>query len=210
MTLFSTRVCAVTSVCFYVLHSVMNLFLVSLFWAYMADHFTLEDSKRIFSPLALGGSLGAILGSLISSLLVQRTGPYLLLPLAAILLELAGLDFCVFLIGHGPPYTPKARSHFFSAALPLRASNQFFHSRYLAGIGVFYRTSRCFYDLFVFHRFSHGCSHSGLNRGKGRLVCKHQFDDATGHSGGCSSLHPARLFAYLASEKPWLCFQSPH
>ncbi len=55
------------SVCrsvYYVYHSVFNLFLVSLFWAFMADLFNVTESKRLFPAVAIGGTLGAIAGSI--------------------------------------------------------------------------------------------------------------------------------------------------
>src|SRR5690606_22703492 len=47
---------------FYVWFSVFNLFSTMVFWALMADRFTLEQSKRIFGVIAVGGTLGAIAG----------------------------------------------------------------------------------------------------------------------------------------------------
>ncbi len=50
---------------FYVWLSVFNLFAISIFWAVMADAFTLEQGKRLFGFIAIGGTLGAIFGSAI-------------------------------------------------------------------------------------------------------------------------------------------------
>jgi ATP:ADP antiporter, AAA family len=75
--------------CYYVFHSVFNLFVVSVFWAFMADYFNLAESKRLFPAITLGGSLGAILGSLISWQLAEFVGVSVLFLLAAALLELA-------------------------------------------------------------------------------------------------------------------------
>jgi AAA family ATP:ADP antiporter len=74
---------------YYVFHSVFNLFVVSVFWAFMADYFDLAESKRLFPAITLGGSLGAILGSLISWQLAEFVGVSALFLLAAGLLELA-------------------------------------------------------------------------------------------------------------------------
>jgi ATP:ADP antiporter, AAA family len=74
---------------YYVLHSVFNLFVISLFWAFMADHFSLAESKRLFPAITLGGSLGAIVGSLIAWQLVRHIGVNALFLLAALLLETA-------------------------------------------------------------------------------------------------------------------------
>jgi AAA family ATP:ADP antiporter len=45
---------------FYVWFSVFNLFSTMVFWALMADRFSLEESKRLFPMVAVGGTLGAI------------------------------------------------------------------------------------------------------------------------------------------------------
>jgi AAA family ATP:ADP antiporter len=54
---------------FYVWLSVFNLFVVSLFWSFMADLFDSAQSRRLFPVIALGGTLGAIAGPLIAGLL---------------------------------------------------------------------------------------------------------------------------------------------
>jgi len=74
---------------YYVFHSVFNLFIASLFWAFMADLFRVSESKRLFPPIAIGGSLGAIFGSLISSRLAESVEVAWLFLLAAVFLELA-------------------------------------------------------------------------------------------------------------------------
>lgn len=72
---------------FYVWFSVFNLFATMLFWALMADRFTLEQSKRLFGAIAVGGTLGAIFGPWLASLLARPLGtPALLLVAAAFLL----------------------------------------------------------------------------------------------------------------------------
>jgi len=65
---------------FYVWFSVFNLFATMLFWALMADRFSLEQSKRLFGVIAVGGTLGAIFGAWLASLLAKPLGtPTLLL-----------------------------------------------------------------------------------------------------------------------------------
>lgn len=49
--------------CFYVWLSVFNLFVISIFWAFMADVFRPSQSKRLFGFIGVGGTIGAILGS---------------------------------------------------------------------------------------------------------------------------------------------------
>lgn len=57
---------------FYVWMSVFNLFITMVFWALMADRFSLEQSKRLFGAIAVGGTSGAIVGSWLAATL---TGP---------------------------------------------------------------------------------------------------------------------------------------
>ncbi len=48
---------------FYVWLSVVNLFLTSVFWSFMADVWRFDQSKRVFPVIAVGGTLGAVVGS---------------------------------------------------------------------------------------------------------------------------------------------------
>lgn len=73
---------------FFVWLSVFNLFVVSVFWSFMADLFDDRQATRLFGAIAAGGSAGAILGPGITAVLVQRIGPADLLPLAALVLAL--------------------------------------------------------------------------------------------------------------------------
>ena len=77
----------VSGAIYYVSYSVINLFVVSLFWAYMADLFSVSESRRLFPAIAIGGTLGAIAGSLVSEQWAQH--PNRLFLLAVALLELA-------------------------------------------------------------------------------------------------------------------------
>ena len=72
---------------FYVWFSVFNLFATMLFWALMTDRFSLEQSKRLFGAIAVGGTLGAIFGPWLASLLARPLGtPALLLVAVGFLL----------------------------------------------------------------------------------------------------------------------------
>ena len=71
---------------FYVWFSVFNLFATMVFWALMADRFTLEQGKRFFGLIAVGGTLGAIVGPWLASQLAAPLGtPALLLVSAGFL-----------------------------------------------------------------------------------------------------------------------------
>ena len=68
---------------FYVWLSVINLFLTSVFWAFMADVWSTNAAKRLFPPIAVGGTLGAIAGSSVPWWLGQHLGDSGLMLLAA-------------------------------------------------------------------------------------------------------------------------------
>ncbi len=78
---------------FFVWVSVFNLFIVTLFWAFMTDLFDSEQAKRLFAFIAVGGQLGAIAGPLFTASLVHRLGTANLLLVAAAGLEIA--PWCV-------------------------------------------------------------------------------------------------------------------
>jgi ATP:ADP antiporter, AAA family len=79
---------------FFVWISVFNLFVVSVFWSFMADLFSSEQGKRLFGFIAAGGSAGALLGPTITIALAAPLGPVNLLIVAALLLEAAVL--CIY------------------------------------------------------------------------------------------------------------------
>jgi AAA family ATP:ADP antiporter len=64
---------------FYVWVAVHQLFALSLFWSVMADVFREHQAKCIFGAIAAAGTLGAIVGPLLTDLLVEPLGPTLLL-----------------------------------------------------------------------------------------------------------------------------------
>jgi AAA family ATP:ADP antiporter len=75
--------------CFFVWVSVFNLFATAVFWGFMTDVFTTEQGKRLFGFIAVGGSLGGILGPLITTVLVHRVRTGVLLLISAGMLEIA-------------------------------------------------------------------------------------------------------------------------
>lgn len=79
---------------FFIWLSVFNLFVVTVFWSFMADIYSREQSRRLFGVISAGGSTGAILGPIVTGALVVPVGFKNLLPLSALLL-LAGV-FCIY------------------------------------------------------------------------------------------------------------------
>lgn len=74
---------------FFIWTSVFNLFVVSVFWSFMADIFRPGQGKRLFGIVAVGGTVGAVLGSTITTALAKPLGSINLLLVSALILELA-------------------------------------------------------------------------------------------------------------------------
>lgn len=74
---------------FFVWLSVFNLFVVSVFWSFMADIYTREQGRRLFGVITAGGSIGALVGGAATSTLVVPIGFQNLLPISATLLLVA-------------------------------------------------------------------------------------------------------------------------
>ena len=82
---------------FFVWLSVFNLFVVSVFWSFMADLYTSEQARRLFGMIAAGGSAGALTGPAITAILVPRIGHQSLLLLSVVLLLFAIV--CIYQLG---------------------------------------------------------------------------------------------------------------
>jgi AAA family ATP:ADP antiporter len=74
---------------FYIWLSVFNLFVVTVFWGYMADIFTSGQGKRLFGVVAAGGTLGAIAGAGFTNQIVQLVGTHAMFFIAAFVVEAA-------------------------------------------------------------------------------------------------------------------------
>lgn len=59
---------------FYVMISVLNLFIVSVMWSFLLELFTPGQTKRLFGFIAAGGTTGALAGPYLTSLVVGRIG----------------------------------------------------------------------------------------------------------------------------------------
>lgn len=81
---------------FYVWFSVFNLFVTMVFWALMVDRFSLEQSKRLFAVIAVGGTVGAIFGPWLASMLAEPFGTHsLLLVAVCFLLAAVGMAWVI-------------------------------------------------------------------------------------------------------------------
>lgn len=80
-----------TARAFFIWLSVFNMFVVSVFWSFMADLFTNTQARRLYGFIAAGGSTGAIAGPIITTKAAPIIGPALLLPISACFLLAAVL-----------------------------------------------------------------------------------------------------------------------
>ena len=74
---------------FFVWLSVFNLFVVSVFWSFMADIWSRPQSRRLFGVISAGGSCGAVIGPIVTNRLVAYIEFQNLLPISAGLLIFA-------------------------------------------------------------------------------------------------------------------------
>jgi AAA family ATP:ADP antiporter len=74
---------------FYVWLSVYNLFVVSVFWSFMADLFVSEQGRRLFGFISAGGTAGILIGLLLVRELAVPLGPVNLIIFSAALLEVS-------------------------------------------------------------------------------------------------------------------------
>jgi AAA family ATP:ADP antiporter len=75
----------------YVGISVLNLFIISVFWSLMADSYDESEARRRYGIIAAGGTAGAIAGPSITALLAPVVGPMNLLPISAGFLATAAI-----------------------------------------------------------------------------------------------------------------------
>ncbi|HUF68222.1 MAG TPA: hypothetical protein VMM79_06170 [Longimicrobiales bacterium] len=123
---------------FYVWTSVFALFVVTVFWGLVADCFDNDQAKRLFAFIAVGSSVGGIVGSGVTIWLAERVPVFSLLLIACVPLEIAS-RFAVALHRNFGTGTVKATGE---AQRPLAGTaisgmKAVFASPYLAGIAAF-------------------------------------------------------------------------
>jgi AAA family ATP:ADP antiporter len=79
------------AIAFFVWIGLVSIFLIAQFWSYANDIYSEEQGKRLFAIIAVGGSLGAILGPRVAKLAESFT----LMPIAAAILVAAVVLFNV-------------------------------------------------------------------------------------------------------------------
>lgn len=83
---------------FYVLISVLNLLLVSVFWSFILEMLTGEQSKRLVALIAAGGTLGALIGPGATALFVKSIGNHGVLYVGAAMYAVAVILYRVLLL----------------------------------------------------------------------------------------------------------------
>jgi AAA family ATP:ADP antiporter len=74
---------------FFIWASVFNLFIVSVFWSFMADVFNNDQARRLFGIIAAGGTAGALTGPVLTAALVNPLGPSNMLLISVAFLAIA-------------------------------------------------------------------------------------------------------------------------
>jgi ATP:ADP antiporter, AAA family len=136
---------------FFIWLSVFNLFVVSVFWSFMADLFRNEQARRLYGFISAGGSLGALAGPSLTALLAQDIGPARLLLLSACMLLVATV--CIERLGAWAA-TPGSRS---SNGDPLGGSifagmTLALKSPYLLGIALYVVLGTALGTFLYFHQ----------------------------------------------------------
>jgi AAA family ATP:ADP antiporter len=89
MTLRNEQGSVAVSRFFFVFISVLNLFVVSVFWSFLLELFNPGQTRRLFGVIAAGGTAGALIGPFVTSLVVGRIGNSGILLMGASLFALA-------------------------------------------------------------------------------------------------------------------------
>ncbi|MDT2023940.1 MFS transporter [Methylocella sp. CPCC 101449] len=122
---------------FFVWISIFNLFVVSIFWSFLADLFRTEQAKRLFGFVAAGGTAGALLGPTLTVSLAGLLGPANLLLVAMIFLEIA--VFCALRLERTAERTEPIEAEKAPKAIggnPFAGFSLILRSPYLAGIAL--------------------------------------------------------------------------
>jgi len=125
---------------FYVWISVLNLFIVSVFWSFLLELFDTGQTHRLFGVIAAGGTTGALIGPMLTDLTVASIGNAGVLYMGAVFFVVAILCQRRLLAvwqsgrldaaGPGPDERPIGGNPFAGFSLVLR-------SPYLLGISLF-------------------------------------------------------------------------
>ncbi len=126
---------------FYIWVSVFSLFHISVFWSFMSDLYTKEQSGRLFAFIAAGSSAGALVGPLIPTLFAGALGTDQLLLIAAVMLlipipMILYLDRLKVVELHNADVTADLSTATIGGK-PFAGFKMFFTNPYLLAIGAF-------------------------------------------------------------------------
>ncbi len=129
---------AATARVFFVWVSVFNLFVIAVFWSFMADLFDKEQGKRLFAFITAGASVGAMSGSAITAFLAKTVGEVNLLLVSAALLA-STLLLMRYLLGWSARQTDRGEriEERPMGGNPFAGLKLVLSSPYLGGIAVF-------------------------------------------------------------------------
>ena len=126
---------------FYVWVSVFSLFHISVFWSFMSELFSKEQSSRLFGVIAVGASVGGLIGPSITAIFSVSLGTDKLMLIASTML-LIPIPIIFFLqslktkeLNNEVLNTPISNQSI--GGNPLAGFKMFFSNPYLLSIGVF-------------------------------------------------------------------------
>jgi AAA family ATP:ADP antiporter len=117
---------------FFIWTSIFNLFVVSVFWAFMVDLWHEDQAKRLFGFIGVGGTLGGIAGAALTASLAERIGPSALFLVSAVLLE--ATVQCVRRLSDPARRSPAERPEQLIGGKTLAGISHVLRSPYLLGI----------------------------------------------------------------------------
>ncbi len=105
-------------VVFFLWVGIFNVFIVALFWSFANDLYSESHGKRLFPAIAVGGSLGSLVGAQAAAMTVRVTGPY------PVMLIAAGLLVICILISRVIHHRAARDSHHASREEAIRSTNE--------------------------------------------------------------------------------------
>jgi AAA family ATP:ADP antiporter len=126
---------------FFVWVSVFSLFHISVFWSFMSDLFSKEQSGRLFAIIAVGASGGALVGPIVPTLFAGVLGLDTLMLVAAVMLCLP-IPIILYLehLKSTDLHNENVHADLNQARIggnPFAGFKMFFTNPYLLGIGLF-------------------------------------------------------------------------
>jgi len=113
---------------FYVWLSVFNLFVVSIFWSFMADIFRPGQAQRLFGFIMAGGSIGAIIGPKLTAGIVGQNGTLGVMTVSLVCLGIATI--LAILLGRYQRSTTQVKPEVIGGGI-WEGAARVFRSRYL-------------------------------------------------------------------------------